>query len=132
MSSAAEAEVGALFINAREAVYLRTILEAIVHPQPRTPIQTDNSTGEGVINSTMQPKKSKAWDLCFWWHKCRESQQQFRIFWRPGTYNLGNYWTKHHAAAHHQNIRREILTPMIKVSALRKNKTRSEHSARVC
>ena len=51
MSSAAEAELGALFINAKEAVHIRRILTEIGHPQPRTPIQTDNSTAEGVIYS---------------------------------------------------------------------------------
>ena len=35
MSSAAEAELGALFICAREAVYIRHILKAMGHPQPR-------------------------------------------------------------------------------------------------
>ena len=50
MTSAAEAELGALFINAREAIYIRRVLEELGHPQPRTPIQTDNSTAEGLIN----------------------------------------------------------------------------------
>ena len=47
MSSAAEAELGGLFICAREAVYIRLILKEMGHPQPPTPIQTDNSTAEG-------------------------------------------------------------------------------------
>jgi hypothetical protein len=48
MSSAAEAELGALFVNAKEAAYLRQILTEMGHPQPHTPIQTDNRgcTGE--------------------------------------------------------------------------------------
>ena len=56
MSSAAEAELGALYLNASEAVYLRQILTKMGHPQPRTPIQTDNSTAEGVINNKIQSK----------------------------------------------------------------------------
>jgi hypothetical protein len=47
MSSAAEAELGALFLNAKEGVYLRQILTEMDHPQPRTPLQTDNTTAEG-------------------------------------------------------------------------------------
>ena len=38
MSSAAEAELGAIFINAKEAIYLRQILTEMGHPQPPTPI----------------------------------------------------------------------------------------------
>jgi hypothetical protein len=44
MSSAAEAELGALYINACEAVSMRQLLNEMGHEQPRTPIQTDNST----------------------------------------------------------------------------------------
>lgn len=38
MSSAAEAELGALFINAKTAVPMRKILEELGHPQPATPV----------------------------------------------------------------------------------------------
>ncbi len=44
LSSAAEAELGALFMNAREAVHMRQMLVEMGHPQPRTLIQTNNST----------------------------------------------------------------------------------------
>jgi hypothetical protein len=56
MSSAAEAELGALFLNAKEAVIIRQILTEMGHPQPRTPIQTDNTTAEAVVNNRVQPK----------------------------------------------------------------------------
>ena len=48
MSSAAEAELGALFINAKTAVSMRHTLEELGHPQPRTPIQTDNKTAHDL------------------------------------------------------------------------------------
>ena len=44
MSSAAEAEIGALLINSRQAIPSRTTLEETAHAQPPTPIQTDNTT----------------------------------------------------------------------------------------
>ena len=65
MSSAAKAELGALFINAWEAVHIRQILAETGHPQPKTPIQTDNSMAEGVINSKIQPKWTKSIDMRF-------------------------------------------------------------------
>jgi hypothetical protein len=43
MPSAAEAELGALFINAKTAVSMRQTLTELGHPQPRTPMQTDNA-----------------------------------------------------------------------------------------
>jgi hypothetical protein len=59
MSSAAEAELEALYLNAQEAVYLWQILTEMGHPQPQTPIQTDNTTAEAVINNKIQPKQQK-------------------------------------------------------------------------
>jgi hypothetical protein len=56
MSSAAEAKLGALYIDARKAVPQRHLLEEMGHPQPPTPIQTDNSTALGVVNSKIQPR----------------------------------------------------------------------------
>jgi hypothetical protein len=44
MSSAAEAELGALFLNAKEALYQCQILTEMGHPQPGTPTQTNNKT----------------------------------------------------------------------------------------
>ncbi len=38
MSSTAEAEMGALILNAKEAVHMQCILHMMGHPQPRTPI----------------------------------------------------------------------------------------------
>ena len=56
MASTAEAELGALFHNTKEGVYLRQILTEMGHPQPCTPIQMDNTMAEGVINNKIQPK----------------------------------------------------------------------------
>ena len=80
------------------------------HPQPRTPIQTDNMTAAGVINKKIQPKRTKAMDMRFHWLRNREAQGQFKIYWRPGKTNLADYFTKHHAPAHHVNVRAEFLT----------------------
>ena len=63
MSSAAEAELGAIFINAKSAVPVRTTLVEMGHPQPRTPIQTDNSTAHGVLTNIITPKATKAMDM---------------------------------------------------------------------
>ena len=56
MSSAAEAELGALYINSREAVLIRHLLEKMGHPQPPTPMQIDSTTALRVFEHTIQPK----------------------------------------------------------------------------
>jgi hypothetical protein len=56
MSSATKAELVGLYIMAREAVYIRIILEELGHNQPPTPLQTDNAMADTVINGKIQPK----------------------------------------------------------------------------
>ena len=63
MSSAAEVELGALYINAREAVPMRLLLQEMGQPQPKTSMQTDNTTALGVVTNTVQPKHTKAMDV---------------------------------------------------------------------
>ena len=67
MTSAAEAEFGAMYINAREAVPQRMTLEEMGHPQPRTPMQTDNSAAHAVVTNNVQPRRTKAMDMRFHW-----------------------------------------------------------------
>ncbi len=132
MSSAAEAEIGALYINARKGVEIRNILKEMGHMQPPTPVQTDNSTADGIVNLRVQPKRTKAMDMRFHWLRDREvNQKQFRFYWRPGTLMRADYWTKHHSPAHHRHMRNEILTPYDVVLNLRKKIAKSS-TARVC
>jgi hypothetical protein len=67
MPSAAEAELGALYINAREAVFQHHTLKEMGHKQPPTPMQTNNTTTVGVVNNNIQPKCIKAMDIRFHW-----------------------------------------------------------------
>jgi hypothetical protein len=119
MSSAAEAELGALYINARESIPLRHLLEEMGHTQPPTPIQIDNSTALGVVTNIIQPKRTKAMDMRFHWLRCRTNQKQFRTYWRAGSTNLADYVTKHHAPIHHRTIRSLYLTAPTKLAQLR-------------
>ena len=125
MSSAADAELGALYINACEAVPIRNLLHDMGHKQPKTPIQTDNSTACGVVNSNIQPRRTKSMDMRFYWLRCRDSQGQFRYYWAPGPDNLADYWTKHHPADHHIAKRPTILTPKTVLDALRASTKRT-------
>lgn len=109
MASAAEAEVGALFMNARLAASMRVTLEELGHSQPATPMKTDNSTANGIMNGTIKQQRSKAIDMRFYWLKDRAEQGQFKIFWAPGDENWADYFTKHHSGPHHQQLRPVFL-----------------------
>jgi hypothetical protein len=53
-ASAAEAELGALFLNAQEAKIMQLILIELVHPQSPTPIHIDNTTMVSIVNNTVK------------------------------------------------------------------------------
>ncbi|GAX14227.1 hypothetical protein FisN_1Hu418 [Fistulifera solaris] len=105
VSSAAEAELAALFYNGKEACPIRTALEEMNHPQPATPIVTDNSTASGIANDTVKQKRSKAMDMRFYWIRDRVRQGQFHIYWQRGETNKADYFTKHHSRKYHQQMR---------------------------
>ena len=99
MSSTAEAELGALFINCHEAIPARHTLIEMGHPQLPTPVQTNNTTALGVVKYTISPRRTKAMDMRFHWLCDRIQQRPFWHYWMPGPHNKGDYVTKHHATA---------------------------------
>jgi hypothetical protein len=109
MSSAAKAEIGAVFINTKEGAVLRTTLEELGHKKPPKPMETDNTTATGYSNGTIKPKRTKAMDMLFYWIKYRVKQGQFNVNRGLGYQHLADYFTKHHSPAHHK-IMREIYT----------------------
>ena len=109
LSSAAEAELAALFHNGKEAYAIRNTLTELGHTQPATPIVTDNSTASGIANDTVKQKRSKAMDMRFYWVRDRIRQGQFHIYWKKGMLNRADYFTKHHSPAHHKKLRMQYL-----------------------
>jgi len=53
-ASAAEAKLGALFLNAQEAKVICLVLAELEHPQPPAPIHIDNTTTVGIVNNTIK------------------------------------------------------------------------------
>jgi hypothetical protein len=88
------------------------------HNQDATDLKTDSTTADGIINNTVQQKRSKAMDMRFYWVKDRVEQGQFNVGWAPGDTNMGDYFTKHHSPVHHKHTRPYYLhdkhSPMIR------------------
>ena len=102
MASSAEAEIAALYITSKNMIPLHNTLVEMGWPQPQTPIQTDNSTAVGFTNKTIVNKATKSAYMKLWWLRDRESQEQFRYYWAPGSENEGDYSTKHHPPIYHE------------------------------
>jgi hypothetical protein len=99
VSSAAEAVLGALFHNSKEACPLRIALEELEHLQAPTALIADNSTASGIANDTVKQWRSKAMDMQFYWIYDRIHQGHFTVEWKKGG-NLADYFTKHHPRRH--------------------------------
>eukprot|EP00804_Cyclotella_cryptica_P014542 CCRYP_004836-RA/>CCRYP_004836-RA protein AED:0.47 eAED:0.44 QI:0/0/0/1/0/0/2/0/136 len=112
MSSAVEAELGVLYINAREAVPQQRLLNDQGHPRSPPSIQINNSTALGVVTNIIQPKRAKAMDMRF------IGSIVFCTYWRAGATNLADYVTKHHPTIHHQSVHYIYLTQPKKFLAL--------------
>ena len=58
MTSAADAEIGAMYINSRQAIPALTTFEEIGHKQTPTPIQTDNTTALVFVTKNSSQKQT--------------------------------------------------------------------------
>ena len=89
VSSAGEAELAALFHNGQDAYPLRIALEEMKHPQPPTPMQTDDSTASGLANDTIKQKRSKAMNMRWFWIRDKIHANVYNVYWNTGKTNRG-------------------------------------------
>jgi hypothetical protein len=110
-ASAAEAGTVGLSMNAQEAVPMMTALEEMGHKQPLTgdPLETNNSTADGVFKAQTRMKRSTALDTRCHWLKDRIARKQFNPCWAPGKANPADYFSKHHPPSHHKTMRPQCL-----------------------
>eukprot|EP00804_Cyclotella_cryptica_P013342 CCRYP_005117-RB/>CCRYP_005117-RB protein AED:0.50 eAED:0.42 QI:0/0/0/1/0/0/2/0/190 len=112
MSSATETELGALYINAREAIPIRHLLEELGHTQPPTPIQIDNSTELDVVSNIIQTQMNQGHGheiplVTLSTHIGTQEQQTWPTMSK-----------KHHAPIHHRTIHALYLTDPTKLAHL--------------
>ena len=118
VTSAAEAEVVGVFYNTQMAIPIRRMLEKLNHIQPPTPIKTDNSTATGFIYDNIHQKRSKSWDMRYYWLRDRILQKQFKFFWEKGESNHADYFTKHHATIYHRATRSKYIQDVANATSI--------------
>jgi hypothetical protein len=102
--STAEAELGALFLNCKQATQFWLTLEEMGHPQLPTPVNCNNSTVMGIANNTVKCQHSRSMKMRFFWVADAVKSGKFDIQYYPWKDNLGNYQSKHHLGAHHTAV----------------------------
>ncbi len=90
---------------------MRQTFAELSHPQPHTPMQTNNAMAHALLTNKILPKALQAMAMRFHWLRCHNAHGQFGYYWRPGTQNLADYFTKHHPTSPHKSVRPRILTP---------------------
>ena len=71
MESATEAELGGLFENCQKATSTRTALAEMFHIKPPTPMATENTAANKIVNRKAKQKISLAIDMRFYWVRDR-------------------------------------------------------------
>jgi hypothetical protein len=105
VASAAEAELGALFMNCQEGMIFKATLEDLGHPQSPIPVHRNNATAVGIPNNTIKRQRSRAMEMKYFWTCEIDAQKVFLFKWHPGMENLVDYQSKHHPGGHHTAVR---------------------------
>jgi hypothetical protein len=94
VSSAAEAELGAAFMNAQKGAQFRNTLVELGYPQEPTTLLVDNTVAEGLATDTVNARRSKSMDVRFFWLRDRVKRAQFYIRHLKGRWNISDFFTK--------------------------------------
>ena len=75
------------------------------HSQRPTPIHCDNATAVGIANETVKKHRSRPIKMRYFYNCEQVRRGNFNVQYQPGLECLGDYPSKHHITAHHQNVR---------------------------
>ena len=67
MGSSTEAELGGSFENFQKEIAMITDPANIVHQEPPTPVATENTEANSIVNGTAKQKISREIDMIFYW-----------------------------------------------------------------
>jgi hypothetical protein len=109
LSSVAESEYAALFINAQRGCIFQNILADLGFPQVETEIWVDNSTASSAANKSIRIRRLQSTAMRYHWIQDRIAAGQFKVLWGAGVENLADFFTKAHPAHHHKATRRAYI-----------------------
>lgn len=105
VSSATATEYAAAFIVGQTAIPIIQTLADLGYPQTYTEIICDNLCAVGIANNTFTMKRTKTIDMRYHWIRDQVKLGVFKVTWRPGKFNLADFFTKAHPVHHHKSIR---------------------------
>ena len=118
ITSAAKAELGALFLNCKQAIIFQLALEEMGHPQPPTTIHCNNSTAVDIAKNTVKRQQYQSMVMRFFEVADAIEQGKFDIKYYPGKENLAVYKSKYYIGAHHTAVHPWYLHKLTSVHEL--------------
>jgi hypothetical protein len=94
VTSAAIAELGALYHNCQTGSIFWLTLAKMGHPQPKTPVHCNNATAVGIANNTIKRQRSWSMEMRYLWTCKKDAQGMYSYKWHPGQENLADYQSK--------------------------------------
>ena len=85
------------------------MLQQLEHSQSPTSIILNDSTTEYFMKNNITQKRSKSWDMKYYWLRDKHIQRNFDYIWKKSQLNLADYHTKHFPAVYHRRIRKKIV-----------------------
>ena len=92
MVSSTDEEVGAIFYNRPETEIILNTHRKMGHPQLAPPKQTENSTANDIVDSTVRQRLSRATDMHLYWIQDIIKKIVFCVFCISCTSNLGDFF----------------------------------------
>ena len=108
-ASAAEAELGSIFLNTQDTVKLCIALQELVHTHTPTHIHTDNTKEMVIIHKKINQQQSRAMNTRYFWTISKQDEKTIDVSWHPGRENIADYSSKHYSPTIHKNIRPTYL-----------------------
>jgi len=109
VTSVTEAEYSAVFNTTQDIITIHKTLITLGHPQPPTPIITDNTVACGIVTNNYKPEKTRAANMRYQYLHDKLNEQLIDISWDPGHSNLADYFTKNFHPSHHRKLRNQYV-----------------------
>ena len=87
------------------AIFVVKKIEALGRKQETVKLKIDNTTDEAFSNSTLKERRTKTWNMRWWWLQDNLRNNHFIIYLDRGTNKKEDYPTKHFPQSYHQPIR---------------------------
>ena len=84
------------------------------NPQTTILLKTYNSNTNSFVHENIAKKKSKSWDMRFYWLWNKQQNHNFDIYWDSSHNKLAGYYRKNHTVQHQKDTRNKYVREKLK------------------